>query len=249
MKVTAIIQARMNSTRLPAKVMKEIKGKTVLEHVINRVNVAKKVDEIIIATTLNESDNTIETQCEKLGVKCFRGSENDVLSRYYLAASESKCEVIIRITSDCPVIDNKIIDNMVDKFIELNKEKKVEYLSNFDVVSNTFPRGMDVEIITFSALKKTYDEATKEYEREHVTPYIYQNVDKFNIEGYSNSEDLSKYRFTLDTEEDFNVIKIIYESLYEKNKMFGMEEIIDLMKSNPFIKEINRDVKQKELKE
>lgn len=247
MKVTAIIQARMGSTRLPGKVMMKIKDKTVLQHIVERVKAAKNIRDIIIATTLNESDCIIQEEADKLGVKCFRGSEDDVLSRYYLAAKKNDSDVIIRITSDCPVIDYKIIDKMIEKFFIYNEKDKIDYMSNFDVVPNTFPRGMDIEILTFSALEKTYKEAIKGYEREHVTPYIYENIDKFKIQGFMNNEDFSKYRFTLDTVDDLKAISTIYNYLYDENEMFGLGEIINLIKTNNFIEKINKDIKQKKL--
>ncbi|MPQ32552.1 acylneuraminate cytidylyltransferase [Clostridium estertheticum] len=249
MKVTAIIQARMGSTRLPEKVMMKIKDKTVIQHVVERVKAAKNIDDIIIATTLNKSDCIIQEEAEKLGVKCFRGSEEDVLARYYLAAKQNSSDIIIRITSDCPVMDYKIIEKMIEKFLVYNKKDKIDYMSNFDVVPNTFPRGMDIEIFTFAALEKTYKETSKKYEREHVTPYIYENIDMFKIRGFMNNENFSKYRFTLDTIEDFRAISTIYNYLYDENEIFGLEEIINLVKNNTFIEKINNNVKQKKLNE
>lgn len=249
MKIVVIIQARMGSTRLPGKVMIKIKDKTVLNHVVERIRCCKNVDDIIVATSLDKSNNAIEQECCHMKVKCFRGNEQDVLKRYYCAAKQNNADLIVRITSDCPVIDYNIIDKMIEKFLSEDKIRNIDYMSNFDIVENTFPRGMDVEIIKFYALEKTYKEANKSYEREHVTPYIYNNPNKFKLMGYSNEEDLSKYRFTLDTKEDLQLITVIYNNLYDNNNKFSMNNIIDFVKKNPQVIKINENVVQKNLKE
>lgn len=249
MKKVVIIQARMGSTRLPGKVMVKIKGMTVLAHIVERIRCCKNVDDIIIATSLNKNDDLIVKECSNIGVNYFRGSEQDVLSRYYHTAKQSNADLIVRITADCPLIDFTIIDNMIIEFIEKDTLNNIDYMSNFDVVKNTFPRGMDVEIIKACALEKTYRDAKESYEREHVTPYIYNNPDKFNLIGYSNNEDLSKYRFTLDTKEDLQLIKVIYDNLYEDNNIFSMNDIIDFINKNPQVVRINENVVQKSLKE
>jgi len=247
LKKTAIIQARMGSTRLPGKVMKIIKGKTVLEHVVERVQAAKNIDDIVIATTVKSEDDVIVELSKKLSVKYFRGDENDVLSRYYYAARQNKSDVIIRITSDCPLIDPLILENMVDKFIELNQKDGIDYMSN--TVERTYPRGLDAEIFTFKALKITFNEANKDYQREHVTPYIYQNPAKFKISVFRNDIDYSGYRLTLDTKEDLEVIKEIYNKLYNENILFYFAQILTLLKTHPEIEEINKNVKQKQINE
>lgn len=249
MKKVVIIQARMGSTRLPGKVMLEIKGKTVLTHVVERVKYCKNIDDIVVATSLNKNDDLIVKECVSIGVNHFRGSEQDVLSRYYHAARKNNADLVIRITADCPLIDYTIIDNMIEKFLEKDIHNNVDYMSNFDVIENTFPRGMDVEIIKANALEKTYQKAKEHYEREHVTPYIYNNPDKFNLLGYSNNVDLSKYRFTLDTREDLQLIKIIYDNLYEGNHVFGINDIIEFVNRNPQAVKINENVVQKSLEE
>ena len=172
MKIGAIIQARMGSTRLPEKVMKNLQGKTVLEHVIERVKQSKLIDEIIIATTTHERDAVIEAEALRCGVKSFRGSEDDVLSRYYYAAKENNIDVVVRITSDCPLIDPEIIDNIVI-FYENNNYDIVTNAGS-DVANRTYPRGLDVEIFSFDILENAYNNASEKYQREHVTPYIYE---------------------------------------------------------------------------
>lgn len=245
MKITAIIQARMGSTRLPGKVMMKIKDKTVIQHVIERVRNAKLINDVIVATTTNIRDNPIEYEAKKLNAKCFRGSENNVLSRYYLAALKNKSDIILRITSDCPLIDSKLMDSMIDKFLLYYRNNDVDYMSNFDVVENTFPRGMDIEIFTFETLEKAYKNSTKDYEKEHVTPYMYKENTDFKIKGFKNKVNLSQYRLTLDTIEDFKAISAIYNYLYDDNQLFGMEDIVNILIKYNYISKINENIKQK----
>jgi spore coat polysaccharide biosynthesis protein SpsF len=247
MSIAVIIQARMGSNRLPGKVMKMIKGKTIIEHIIDRVKCCSMVDDIIIATTTNIQDDLIVEETIRLGQKIFRGSEQDVLSRYYNAATKYQSDIILRITSDCPLIDPILIDQMIIKYIDLNKTKTIDYLSN--KIKPTYPRGLDVEIFSYKTLEKTFIEAIKDYEREHVTPYIYLNPEKFNMYSYENNMDFSYLRWTLDTKEDFELIKIIYDELYISDKIFEFKEVLKLVNDNPSYVEINKHIKQKELGE
>lgn len=245
MKVVCIVQARVGSTRLPRKVLKKICEKTVLEHDIDRLRRIKNIDEIIIATTTLEKDNAIIEECERLKVKYFRGAEEDVLSRYYYAAKENNADVVVRVTSDCPLIDPEVSENIIQFYLD-NKDE-YDYVSN--TIERTYPRGLDTEVVSFSVLRKTFIEANKDYEREHVTPYIYQNMDKFRVEQYKNDTDYSEYRWTLDTKEDFQVIKKIYEGLYKGNKMFDFNNILKFISENPYIVKINENIEQKKLGE
>lgn len=243
MKIVAIIQARMGSTRLPGKVMMKLCGKTVLEHVITRVKQAKEIDDIIIATTVQEDDNCIVEETRKLGVKFFRGSEEDVLSRYYYAAKENDADVVVRITSDCPLIDPKI----VDEIIRFYKKNEYDLVTNAgaDLYQRTYPRGLDTEVFSFEKLENAYIEANKAYQREHVTPFIYENSN--NTFYYKNDIDYSKYRWTLDTEEDFELINRIYEELYNGGHDFYFEEILALFKRQVNLFNINKNIEQKKL--
>lgn len=247
MGVLCIIQARLGSTRLPGKVLKKLSGKSVLEHVINRVSKSNLIDQIIVATTTNKEDDKIIDECLKIGVNYYRGDENNVLSRYYETAFDKGYETIIRITSDCPLIDPKIIDNMIRYFNNENEKYQLDYLSNS--LKETFPRGFDVEIFTFNSLKEAYENATLEYEKEHVTPYIYLNQDKFTIKNYYNSNKYQNYRLTLDTYEDYLVIKNIYDNIYKEDSMFFYEDIISYLNQYPEIANINQHIKQKKLGE
>lgn len=243
MKVVCIIQARVGSSRLPGKVLKNICGKTVLEHDINRLKLSSMIDEIIIATTVESQDDKIVDEAKRLGVKCFRGSEKDVLSRYYHAAMESNPDIVVRVTSDCPCIDHTIIDNMIRLF----KENKFDYINNTS--ERTFPRGYDVEVFTFQALELAYKNATKDYEREHVTPYLYDCNNNFKCFTYKNNVDYSKYRITLDTEEDLQLITIIYEKLFNNKGYFLLDDVVEFLEKNQNIAKINQEIEQKKLGE
>lgn len=247
MKVVCLVQARVGSTRLPGKILKEICGKTILHHEIDRLKKCKEIDEIVIATTDKEDDDKIVNEAKKLSVKYFRGSENDVLSRFYYAAKENNADIIVRVTSDCPCIDFEILDKMLIYFKDKYKEKQVDYLSN--TIKRTYPRGYDIEIFTFSALEKSYINAEKEYEREHVTPYIYDKTNNFLKLSFENKDDYSEYRVTLDTIEDFIVIKNIFENLYYKNPYFKLNDVVQYLNNNLHIVDINKHIEQKKLGE
>lgn len=208
MKITAIIQARMGSTRLPGKVMKMLGDRTVLGHVITRVLAIPSVDQVIVATTTNDEDEVICSEAANYGVDYYRGSQEDVLSRYYEAAREGNADVVVRITSDCPLLDPIISNEVIQHFIE----NGYDYSSSG--LSGTFPRGLDTEVFTFRALEKSFQQAKREYEREHVTPYIYGNRDLFRVHEYDSIQNYSQYRLTLDTNEDWELISRIFHELY-----------------------------------
>ncbi|WP_297517628.1 GNAT family N-acetyltransferase [uncultured Clostridium sp.] len=221
--VVCIIQARVGSTRLPNKIMKCIKGKTVLEHVIDRVSKAKSINRIVIATTNKNHDDVISNLLSEKGVDYYRGSEENVLERYYLAARKFNADIIIRVTSDCPLIDYRVIDKMV----EIYKENEFDYYSN--TIKRSFPRGLDVEVFSFKALKVAYKKANLSFEKEHVTPYIWKRKNMFKIGDYLSDSDNSNIRITLDTIEDFEVIKDIYSKFYKLNDI-NIEEVIEYLK-------------------
>jgi spore coat polysaccharide biosynthesis protein SpsF len=240
----AIIQARSGSTRLPRKIFKALAGKPMIWHVVDRLSHAKMLDKIIIATTTQSEDDQVVGFCSANNIFCYRGSLNDVLSRYYETAKNYNADIVIRITSDCPVLDPDIIDAMLIQFIQ---EDHIDYLSN--TLERTFPRGLDTEIFTFAALEKTFNEAKLDYEHEHVTPYIYNNSELFTIKNYANETDLSSYRWTVDTPEDLRLIEEIYNSLYQKDKIFLFKDILQLIEKRPELAKINQEIKQKKLGE
>jgi spore coat polysaccharide biosynthesis protein SpsF len=244
MKTVAIVQARMGSTRLSGKVMRVLCGKTVLEHDIERIRQSKYIDEIIIATTISKNDDIIEKESLRCGTNCFRGSEEDVLNRYYLAAKEKGADIVVRITSDCPLFDPKVLDEMLEFYNSHNY--KVLTNAGIGTSQRTYPRGLDTEIFTYEALEQAYQNATEKYQKEHVTPYIYENIKE--IYYYKNPIDYSKYRWTLDTEEDWKLIQSIYEYLYHGAHDFYLDKIIELMLEYPELYNINKDVEQKKIK-
>ena len=236
MRVTAIIQARVGSTRLSKKILRKIKGKTVLEHVLNRVKAAKNIKNVIIATTLNREDLEIVKICSNLGISVYCGSEDDVLDRYYQASRIFNIEHIVRITSDCPLIDPEIIDAVVDLYFA----NDADYATN--ALLETFPDGEDVEVIKHSALKMAWENARLISEREHVTPYIKKNPHLFKIVNLEHKPSLGNKRWTLDREEDFEFIRIIYDNLYDINPLFGMEEILHFLEEHPEIEKLNNGI-------
>ncbi len=244
MKIGAVVQARTSSTRLPGKVLKELpmgSGVTVLEQVIRRLNQSKKLDEIVIATTEDEADNPIVEIARKEDVRYFRGSLDNVLERYYLAAQENHLDVIVRITSDCPCIDPGIIDTLVENHLE----NGADYTSNSLI--RTFPHGLDVEVVNFRVLETAHKDASESFEREHVTPYIYNRPKKFRINKFKAPKELTApdIRITLDTEEDYCLLCAVFDYLHQDNEFFPASSIINLFKEKPWLKLINKKIIQK----
>lgn len=241
MRIVAIIQARMCSTRLPGKILKKVNGRPLLSYQLERLQQSNYINDLVIATTLNEKDDLIVEFCKKNNILWFRGSEKDVLARYYETAKTFKADAIVRITSDCPIIDVQVVDKTIQYFVDNN----YEYVSN--TVDRTYPRGLDTEAFTFEALEKAYKEAVMERDREHVTAYFYTNPDVFKISSVRNETDYSKYRWTVDTEEDFQLIKNIIEKLYNDNPNFTFHDTVKLMEANPEWFYINAHIEQKKL--
>ncbi|QTN00386.1 NTP transferase domain-containing protein [Sediminibacillus dalangtanensis] len=243
MKIIAIIQARMGSTRLPGKVMKEVLNKTLLEYEIKQVKSAALIDEVIVATTKNRSDDRIVDLCKKLSIPTFRGAEQDVLSRYYEAATEYKGDIIVRLTADCPLIDPAVIDKVILEY--LKHKKNYDYVSN--TIVRTYPRGMDTGVLSYRTLKEINAYATSESDREHVTSYLYRVPGKYRTFAVTNEEDLSNYRLTVDTKEDFEVVANILENLYKPNSSLKMNDIVTYLKQHPSLLTINQNIEQKRI--
>lgn len=239
MKINAIIQARCGSTRLPGKIFRKIDGKPLLWHVVNRLTYAELIDEIVVATTTNNIDDSVEEWCNKNKIKCYRGSEDDVLNRFYNAAITFPCDVIVRVTADDPFKEPSIIDTIIKKLIDENLDLSC------NVFPPSFPEGLDCEVFTFNVLE-TMEKTTKDpYDREHVTPYIYNNPDKFKIENITSSRQLSSYRWTIDNLEDYEMVNAIYEKRKpRKQGILLMDEILEILEENPEIVSINSDVKR-----
>jgi len=239
-KIGAIIQARTSSTRLPEKVLLNLpygSGVNVLQQVIRRLKASKHINQIIIATTTDDADNKIVNTAKKENVLFFRGSKDNVLERYYLAARENGLDIIVRITSDCPCIDPEIVDEVIST--HLNKQS--DYTSN--TLIRTYPVGLDVEVINLKTLEKCYNNAKKDLEKEHVTLYVHNNLDKFKTENVSlKGTDKSQIRITLDTEEDYALLCSLFDYLYEIDEFFKYKDIIQLFEGKPWLILINKKI-------
>lgn len=221
--------------------MKKLSGKTVLEHVIERVGQSKYLDQIIVATTTDYKDQAIYEEALRCGAKSFKGSEDDVLERYYLAAKQYGAKHIARVTADCPLIDPWVIDKVISRY--RSGEYDLATNAGPNISERTYPRGLDVEVFSFNFLEQANQLATKNYQREHVTPYMYEHNEKVLV--CKNATDLSHYRLTLDTEEDLALIEKIYEYLYKGSHDFYLDEILELFKEEPSLYKINAHIEQK----
>ncbi len=236
-KTVALVQARMSATRLPGKVLMTIQGKTLLEIEMERLQQAIRLDQIVIATTINPADDAIEALARKKGWAYFRGDENDVLDRFYQAAKEFKADVIVRITGDCPFHDPRVVDRLAEFYLQ--NTDKYDYASNVEPA--TYPDGMDLWIFPFRTLKKAWKEAKLLSEREHVCPYIWKNPQIFRIGHLSSPVDYSHHRWTVDNAADFDVVKTIYENLYREGEIFHMEDVLQFLEKNPSLKKMNTE--------
>lgn len=237
----AIIQARVGSERFPKKVLKKINGKAMVEHVINRVRMSKKIDKIVLAIPDNFEDDVLLAIAEKLNVTCVRGSEQDVLSRYLEAAKRVKADVIVRITADCPLIDSGIIDDMLKKF----EKKECDYFLD-DVGYGGYSRGFDVDIFSLEVLEKASRLADKDYQREGVTDFILENPKIFRIKHHKAPERFRRpdYRLCVDEKPDLVLVKKIFEH-FKPRENFTAKEIIEYLDKNSKLVDINKNVKQK----
>lgn len=242
MNIVAIVQARIGSTRLPGKALRDIGGRTMLARVVRRARRSRLVDEVVVATTIEPGDKAIVDECELLGVPSFRGSEQDVLDRYYRASRAFSADSIVRITSDCPLIDPEVVDKVVQAFLD----EGPDYASN--TLVSTYPRGLDVEVFSMDALEKAGAEASKDYQHVHVTPYIYQNPGLFRLLSVTGDEDYSCYRWTVDTKEDLDLVRAIYGKL-GRDDDFSWKDVLKLLEKEPDLAEINRHICQKSLEE
>ncbi len=231
--IIAIIQARMSSSRLPKKVLIDIEGTPSLKFMIDRVKKSKLIDKIIVATTNNEKDNEIVKFCYDNDIFCYRGSENDVLDRYYQSAKEHQATTIVRLTSDCPLID----PNLIDQTINLYNQENVDYASNtVPPDKKKYPDGSDVEVFSFEALKKSWAEATDLKDREHVTFYLWKRGQNFKTIMLDNEHDWGEYRITIDYKEDLNLVREIVRKLNNKNLFGFTKEIIEIIDNEELFK-------------
>lgn len=234
--IVAIIQARLGSTRFPRKIFSDLAGKPLIWHVIDRLRYSRKLDNIVLATTDTGTDDELEKWALDHGIDVFRGSENNVLDRYYCAAKQFSASVIVRITADDPFKDPAIMDRVIDKL--LNEQLDFAYNNH----PPSFPEGLDIEVFTFGALEKARSTTADEYEQEHVTQYFYRNKPLFKQSNYTHHSDLSALRWTIDTELDYEMAKKVYDLLYKEKEIFLMDDILQVLKENPGISLINNNV-------
>jgi spore coat polysaccharide biosynthesis protein SpsF len=232
-KVMAIVQARMGSTRLPGKVLAEVAGRPMLAHVLERVGCARRLDGVILAVTTAPADAPLLEQAAEWRALAFAGSEEDVLDRFYQAALAHGAEVIVRVTSDCPLIEPAVIDRVTEVFLQ----------GGFDYVCNTqpptFPDGLDTEVFSCEVLSQTWHEAHWASEREHVTPYIWKHPEIFRLYTVRHEPDLSSLRWTVDTVEDLAFVRAVYDHLYRPGDIFGLDEVLTLLERKPALLELN----------
>jgi spore coat polysaccharide biosynthesis protein SpsF len=235
--LAAIIQARMGSTRFPNKIFEDISGVPLIEHVVNRLLPSRTIEKVVIATTQNPKDDVLAEWCAKKNIDFYRGSEDDVLGRYYGAAENTGATEIVRVTADDPCKDWRVIDNVVN----LLRKEKLDFAYNNKPPS--FPEGIDTEVFTFDAIKKSFFNAKDQFEREHVTQYMYRNPNLFKQMNYSFGKDLSHIRLTIDTQKDIEFAREIYKELYKPNRSpFSLDELLEFLSSRPELLEINSGV-------
>lgn len=222
--------------------MLDLGGVTVLTRVMQRLRRAKLTGELVVATTYDQADEEIVAECKRIGVAVFRGEEEDVLDRYYRAAQHFDAEAIVRITSDCPLIEPEVTDKTIQAFLD----RRPDYASN--ALDRTYPRGLDTEVITFDALTRTWKLAQKSYQRSHVTAYIYENPEQFDLLSVTGASDYSWQRWTIDTLDDLDFIRAIYEQMDDPDN-FSWREVLSLLERKPELLDMNRHVMQKALQE
>ncbi|MEE8451911.1 MAG: glycosyltransferase family protein [Thermoguttaceae bacterium] len=231
--ILAILQARLSSTRLPGKVLKPILGEPMLARQIERVRRAETLDRLIVATSVEASDDPVEQACGRIGVDCFRGSLADVLDRYYQAARQWSADHVVRLTGDCPLTDPALIDEVVAHYQRAN----VDYASN--VLQRTFPKGLDVEALSFATLERAWREAVTSEHREHVTLFVRERPDRFTHGSFRQEADFSHLRWTVDEPEDFEFTRRVFEELYPTNPCFDRSDVLELLRRKPELAEIN----------
>lgn len=237
LKIVTVVQARTGSSRLPNKVMMSVCGEPLLIRMLERVRSAEFIGTLVVATSTNPEDDVIGELCERFGINCYRGHPTDLLDRHYQAGKYYDADAVVKIPSDCPLIDPRIIDRVIKEYIENNHD----FVSNLHPAS--YPDGNDVEIMKFSVLEEAWLNAVKDYEREHTTPYIWENKEKYNLKNVSwcTGDDFSSsHRWTIDYEEDYIFIHSVYKELYYRKKNFSIYDILNLLNEKPYLNEINK---------
>lgn len=241
MKTVAIIQARMGSTRLAGKVLRDLAGEPMLARVVLRVQAAEMLDQVLVATSVEEQDDEIEAECRRRGWNCVRGPELDVLGRYVLGARETDADVVVRITADCPFVDPAIIDRVVREYQE--NQPGCDYCANI-IEPRTYPRGMDTEVVDAEALHAASRETKREADREHVTPFVRRHSERFPQVAVRLDEDLSDHRLTVDTPADLDLARKLWAEF--DGDQPSMTDFVAFLENNPDVADINEHVQQKE---
>lgn len=241
MKTIIIVQARMSSTRLPGKVLLPLDGAPMLTRLVERLCRVQQADGIVIATTTNPPDDAIARLCDFLALPCHRGSEQDVLSRYAEAAAIHGAESVVRVTSDCPLLDPALIDCVIERF----EEGGLDYVSNMH--PPTWPYGMAVEVFGAESLAQADAEAATPEEREHVTPFFYWRPQRFRLANVAQTPDLSHHRWTVDTPEDYELVRLIFNTLHPRQPLFDQDDVLALLREHPDWMHINQHIVQKQL--
>lgn len=247
MKIVAIIQARMSSSRLPGKVLLDIAGQPMLAHVVERTRLAQTIDQVVVATTTDRSDDAIEVFCRERGVPYIRGNLYDVLDRYYQAGQAFQAAVVVRITSDCPLIDPGVVDKTVTEFLQ---DGKADFAANRlpPPWGRTYPVGLDTEVCTFGGLELAWQEAQAQHQREHVMPFFYEQPERFRILHVNHEVDYGALRWTVDTPEDLELVRQIFAH-FPGREDFSWLEIVDLFQREPSLAEINAQIKAKDYRQ
>jgi len=233
MKILAILQARMTSSRLPGKILKSILGKPMIYREIERIRRSRKIDALVLATSNESSDDVVETLCKEENLTVFRGDRDDVLDRFYQAATSHRGDVIVRLTGDCPLIDPQIIDHVISTYLN----GAYDYVSN--TLQPTYPDGLDVEVFSLSCLETAWKEAKRGFHREHVTQFIVSQPGRFKMTNVTNPTDLSALRWTVDEPADFDVVTEIYGKLFPIKPAFTMNDVLSLLEASPYLKTKN----------
>ena len=236
--ILAIVQARSSSSRLPNKVTKPILGKPMILHELERVRRSKRIDKIVLATSRDSSDDGLADIATESGIEVYRGNLDDVLDRYYQCAKQYQPEHVVRITGDCPVIDWRIVDAVI--------EKHLREQNDYTKATDRFPDGLDTEVVRLSALEIAWRNAKLLSEREHVTLYIKNHSEQFKLGVLECKHDLNFMRWTVDEPQDFELIRQIYEELYAENNDFSMQDILQLLERKPEMLAINRGIQRNE---
>ena len=237
-----IIQARMGSRRLPGKVLLGICGKPMLWHIAQRIRQVRMIEQVLVATSIESEDLPIRKFCEREGVPCFAGDETDVLDRFYQAAREYNADPIIRLTGDCPFVDPQVVSKLLILFSS-GQYDHVGVATGAGAIfleGGRYPDGLDCECFTLTALETAWKEATSPSDREHVTPFIWRNPERFRIGLLEAAENYSQHRWVVDTEADFALVKNIYEALYPQNEYFLMQDILEFLALNPEVAQLNQ---------